>query len=638
MVGKSLRKNFPGIYLIMKCAEIRKKIQDFQSGTCSLSLYREISSHLENCEECRKYENSLKKLLSVLKEQSPVEFPSVSSWERIENSIISTISKDPVPVSKSKFKQFFLSEQKMIAAAALILFTVTCIWTVIKVTNNQDTTVAYETEEQHSYPKLVNTIGSVSVVNDNEEAYDKSNGLTIQTNNSSKTNVLLDKKTSISINNNTVCKIDKLSSDTQFVSLRTGNVMASVGKRERKQKFRINTPNAYCEVVGTKFEVSYSDTVSKKGVTRLSVYEGIVVFGTGLNNSVAVNAGYCIEAVGGTLGKPVQISVNENSVKNKFTIISEPSNAIVNINGKKAGLTPLLLDIDSGDCLVNVYKNGFLAWEKRIDFAKCDSETLNVKLFEMNKKSTDQWAAVSVSDSGSINKATALINAEKYDSALIVLNKIVSGSKTSPETKVLALTKISYCQSSLGRHDRAVAALMKIADGAYTDEQKGSALFRIAAIRKDMMRNYDGAIEVLRRYLREYPNGIWIEEAGFSLAELLVVKGYFADAAKVYESLIGKKVSAKNQEKLLYNLAQLYVQNLNDSTRALKTFTLLTEKFPKSIYSEDALFWKASCLFGMGRISQSFSEYENYLSIYPKGKWAEEIKIRLNRTTNVGAK
>ncbi|MDO5576117.1 MAG: FecR domain-containing protein, partial [Fibrobacter sp.] len=554
----------------MKCAEIRKKIQDFQSGTCSLSLYREISSHLEKCEECRKYESSLKKLLFVLKEQSPVEFPSEGSWERIENAVISTISKDPKPVSKNKFRQFFLSEQKMIAAAALVLFTVTCIWTVFKVTNKQDIAVALETEEQISYPKLVNTVGSISVVNDNEETYSKNNGLTIQTNNSSKTNVLLDKKTSISINNNTVCKIDKLSLDTQFVSLQTGNVMASVGKRERNQKFRINTPNAYCEVVGTKFEVSYSDTVSKKGVTRLAVYEGTVVFGTGSNNGVAVSAGYCIEAVGGTLGEPVQIAETGNAAKNKFTIISEPANAIVNINGKKAGLTPLILNIDTGDCLVNVYKNGFLSWEKHINLAKCDSETLKVKLLETSKKSTDQWA-VSVSDSGLINKATALINAEKYDSALVVLNTIVLSSKAAPETKVLALTKISYCQSSMGRHDRAVAALMKIADGAYTDEQKGSALFRIAAIRKDMMRNYDGAIEVLRRYFREYPNGIWIEEVGFSLAELLVVKGRFADAAGVYESLSGKKVSAKNQEKLLYNLAQLYVQNLNDSTRALKT-------------------------------------------------------------------
>src|SRR5690554_6234792 len=279
-------------------------------------------------------------------------------------------------------------------------------------------------------------------------------------------------------------------------------------------------------------------------------------------------------------------------------------------------------------------------WEKHLNLAKYEKDTIRIKLraalgiSEKSEKISDS----NTSDSVLINKVVELIDSENYDSALIVLNDIVCNSKTRRETKVLVLTKMAYCQSSMGRHDKAVEALLQIVNGRFSDDQKGSALFRIATIKKDQMHDYDGAVEALIKYFKDYSEGIWIEEVGFSLAELLVIKGMFNEAASVYEVLMEKEISIKGNVKILYNLAQLYLQHLKDNARALELFTLLDENFPGNIYSEDALFWRANCLFELGRITQSFNEYSNYLSNYPDGKWVEEIRIKLNRTETAGVK
>lgn len=625
----------------MKCTEIRKKIQDFLSGTCSLSLYREISSHLEKCEKCREYENNLKQLLSVLKKQSFVPLPTEAKWNNIEKSILNNLDNE------SNFSETRLPlcmfDWKRTAVAALLLISFVCILGITFGIRNYRKNVVSQTAEMSSYPKLVNTIGSVSVVNDTIKSGNsdlEKNGITIKTADSSMTNVLLNKRTTLSLDNNTVCRINKLSVDTQVVSLQQGNVLAKVGKRGREQKFRIETPNAFCDVVGTQFKVWYDDTALGKCVTRLAVYKGSVVFGVGLNKEVPVDSGYCIEAVGETLGEPVLINQNKDRLKNKIMVISEPDEAIVSINGNQAGLTPLSFVFEKGVYQIKVYKNGYSMWERHLNLAKYEKDTIRIKLrttldiSEKNEKIPDSNA----SDSVLINKVVKLIGSENYDSALIVLNNIVCNSKTRPETKVLALTKMAYCQSSMGRHDKAVEALLQIVNGRFSDDQKGSALFRIAAIKKDQMHDYDGAVEALNKYFKEYSEGIWIEEVGFSLAELLVIKGLFKEAASVYEVLRGKDVSIKGKVKILYNLAQLYVQHLNNNERALELFTLLDEKFPGNIYSEDALFWRANCLFELGRITQSFNLYNIYLSNYPDGKWIEEIRIKLNRTETAGVK
>lgn len=625
----------------MKCAEIRKKIQDFLSGTCSLSLYREISSHLEKCEKCREYENDLKKLLSVLKKQSFVSLPKEAKWNKIEKSIFNNLDNE-----SNLFENrlpLCVFDWKRTAVAALLLISFVCILGIPFGIRKYRKNVVSQTADVSSYPKLVNTIGSVSVVNDNiksENSDLEKNGITIKTADSSLTNVLLNKRTTLSLDNNTVCRINKLSIDTQIISLQQGNVLAKVGKRGREQKFRIETPNAFCDVVGTQFKVWYDDTAFGKCVTRLAVYKGSVVFGVGLNKEVPVDSGYCIEAVGETLGKPVLINKNKDRLKNKIMVISEPDEAIVSINGNKAGLTPLSFEFEKGVYQIKVYKNGYSMWEKHLNLAKYEKDTIRIKLrtalgiSEKSEKISDS----NTSDSVLINKVVELIDSENYDSALIVLNDIVCNSKTRRETKVLVLTKMAYCQSSMGRHDKAVEALLQIVNGRFSDDQKGSALFRIATIKKDQMHDYDGAVEALIKYFKDYSEGIWIEEVGFSLAELLVIKGMFNEAASVYEVLMEKEISIKGNVKILYNLAQLYLQHLKDNARALELFTLLDENFPGNIYSEDALFWRANCLFELGRITQSFNEYSNYLSNYPDGKWVEEIRIKLNRTETAGVK
>jgi TolA-binding protein len=81
-------------------------------------------------------------------------------------------------------------------------------------------------------------------------------------------------------------------------------------------------------------------------------------------------------------------------------------------------------------------------------------------------------------------------------------------------------------------------------------------------------------------------------------------------------------------ESVLYSLARIYSRDMQDCDKALSIYSQIESEFPNSNFAEDALFWKAECLFQLKRISQSVSAYKQYLTRYPDGKWVTEAQIR----------
>ena len=226
--------------------------------------------------------------------------------------------------------------------------------------------------------------------------------------------------------------------------------------------------------------------------------------------------------------------------------------------------------------------------------------------------------------------------AGNYREALVPLGKLFNNG--TPAIQAAALYKASTCHKYLCDYTTATALLQKIIAGNFPDDIRGNALFERASVYQNLLHDGSNALIDLRRYTREFRNGLWAEEASYSLAELLFQFQDYRQAAQEYQRYCNTFTKTNRTEKALYKLGIIYANNLSDPQNALKTFTRLILEFPQTQFSEDAVFWSADCLLRLGLTNRALNEFNTYVKRYPNGKWLTEAKTRLKRIETAEAR
>ena len=400
-----------------------------------------------------------------------------------------------------------------------------------------------------------------------------SDGAELTTGNKSSVDISTDHSI-LSLGESTVFKINSAKKDKQIFSLKKGNLAAKVSKRSPGQLFRIKTPNGFCEVVGTRFLVEVKNcTNSSQCHTKLTVQEGIVKFGNG-KDIIMVKAG-------------------DSAV----------------IEGEKL----LPGSAFKTDCKI---KDGLIPATDSV-FAK----SLNV---------------FSGQTGSEYQKADALLDCGQINAALTLFGQLSQNRKTPKQVQVAALNKAAVCCKLLGDNSGALDNYNKVINGNFTKNQKESAFFQTALVKYNDIHDFEGAEAALKIYINRYQDGLWIEDAYNTLAELLFLSRKYPEAAQIYDAFISKFSNNRQREKALYELARIYSRDLKDYHKAIATFSRLLKEYPNSQFTEDALFWSADCRYNQGLISESIKNYENYLSRFPQGKWVSEAKLRLYKKESAG--
>ena len=225
------------------------------------------------------------------------------------------------------------------------------------------------------------------------------------------------------------------------------------------------------------------------------------------------------------------------------------------------------------------------------------------------------------------------INTGKYNDALLQLQQLIKSNSISPVTRAAALNKASLCLKNTGNYTGAVSMLSKIiTNSSYPVNERGFALFQRATIQKTLLHNLQAAISDFNQYVIDFPNGIWVEEALYSTAELYYLINDFKNAAPEFQKYCDHYKDAGFQhEKALYTLGTIYSHHLSDFNRARSTFTRLLQEYPNSRYTEDVVFWNADCLLRQGHASRALMEFTNYIKRYPSGKWQLDAVNRLKK-------
>ena len=79
---------------------------------------------------------------------------------------------------------------------------------------------------------------------------------------------------------------------------------------------------------------------------------------------------------------------------------------------------------------------------------------------------------------------------------------------------------------------------------------------------------------------------------------------------------------------IAFNLAQLFRQQTEDLSDALKYYEFVIEHFPESSYHEDAMYWAGWCVVQKQLNKPDNRFFKEYIKNYPDGTWRSVITER----------
>ncbi|MBN1308804.1 MAG: FecR domain-containing protein [Chitinispirillaceae bacterium] len=573
-------------------------------------------------------------------------------WQSIHRSVLAAVSslpqKKPVILSMPVFTLFHSKYMPISALAALIVIA------LISFTSLRFPGYFRKQEllgsSNEIYPKVIAINGNAfsrDVETGNttspEPVYNDVTippGRSIETDHNASLQIQVDKRSTIQVGRNSNFSVAACAPKKTILKLINGDLVAQVGKRTPDELFRIETPNAFCEVIGTRFNVTTQhDEFRDRFITALTVHEGTVRFGSD-EARLYVEAGHSVAIFGDSLGIPTSSNdplihqLQQEPGRGLFAITSKPSEALVLIDGIPSGFTPLSGSAPFGKHTVTCLKKGYSRWTGTLEVDAHAKTDLTLSFSAETQPQTNtapMLAANTTLDDTHLLKATELMIAGNYKEALIPLRTIFDNTDLSPAICASALNKASTCHKYLRNYTTAVEMLGRIIEGRFSNDDRGNALFERATIYQTLLHDANSALNDFRRYTQEFRDGIWAKEAFFSAAELFYLMQDYKQAAREYLNYCDNAENTSRCEKALYRVAMIYSNTLSEPQRAFNAFTRLLLEFPHTSYAEDAVFWSADCLLRMGVTNRALNEFKKYIQRYPDGKWLTAAKTRLKR-------
>ncbi len=643
----------------MNCKYVQSHIQQYIDQAIDSPHAEAIGRHISQCNVCKHEYQSYTKLISLLK---TTDYPRLKEeeWQNIHKKVMNTISSLPQKkkiVSISFFSLFDASSIPLRALAALFVIGLISLAVFVIPGRLHIGKSSVTIVKEESYPRVVALNGNVYTLQEsNGQSLSKDTvkgdvvlqpGKLLETDLNASAHIKVDNNSVIKVGQHSRFIIKDCASNKMIVKLTNGDMAASIGKRSQDQLFRVETPNAFCEVIGTRFNIATQhDDFRDRYITTLRVEEGTVKFGCE-KSQVFITEGSAIAVFGDSLGIPTSIDdplinqLTKEPGRGIFTITSTPSEALVLIDGIPSGFTPLYGSAPFGVHTVILIKKGFIRSRNTIVINAHQKAEMNIVLKQGFQPSTDSatvLASGSTLDNQLLIKATEQMIAGNYEEALEPLEKLINNENISPDIKAAAIYKAVTCNKYLNRYSVAVDLLKQLIEGNYSDDIRSNALFERASIYKNLLYDIPKASADFRNYTRNFKDGIWAEEALYSLAELLLQLQEYSEAAQIYKNYCDTYKKTDRTENSLYKLGIIYVNNLSEPQKALQTFNRLILEFPDTRFYEDAVFWSADCLLRLGLANRAIREFNAYIKRYPQGKWLTEVKRRLQKIETAEAR
>lgn len=206
--------------------------------------------------------------------------------------------------------------------------------------------------------------------------------------------------------------------------------------------------------------------------------------------------------------------------------------------------------------------------------------------------------------------AVSLYYLENYSAALEYLNELMALSPGFERDRVnYYLAEIYFAKENYKE-----ALLRFKAIETESEEIKRLALYGKAYCYFNLG-DYDNAALQFSEFLRIYPNDKRSVDAKLRLADSYFGSKNFTASSKVYRDLFSSKGLPLDDPYAYYQFAQaLYKSGKNE--KAIKEFTNLQKKFPKSSYADVSLYTIGWIHFQNSEFSRAIDEYRSVLQTY----------------------
>ncbi|OGS37626.1 MAG: hypothetical protein A2293_16505 [Elusimicrobia bacterium RIFOXYB2_FULL_49_7] len=623
------------------------------------------------------------RLLSLLKGMTPPD-KSDNEWLTLENRLMSDLARLPrktLPLNPKQLLTFFVRPfPKPVMILSLLLLIGATVFLSIR---NRE-------QETLNHARIFALQGDVEYSVQASSAVDHpkwnsallrqpiSKGLSFRLPKQGDLAVCLDSSTGWRLLENSHLSIVRSDQKQIELYLGKGTIFCKVAKRKPGERFIVTTPNAICEVVGTRFKVEATE-VEGKPYTLLTVIEGVVAMrrlsdkGPGL-----MVAAHTMAAIQGD--RPfTSPSIDSASLQREMALLeampnpaaekrtsgflqisSEPVGATVMINGKPSGHTPFSIEKSAGEQTLSVTSPGYTGWHRTLQLTK--NSTLNehvvlqkitfLKLLknmntptplplleELYAENTDptQFTSDQPGNASLLCREYQVgldkIQIGNYSVALSTFETLRQKGLRLPADRIQLLEQIARCYRGLNDYSSCLATLSEIFNLTENPVKKDNLLWEMASLRAFYLSDYAAVEKDLNDYISLFPQGLWIQEARLRLAEIRYLLRKPMEAAEAYESYLAGAPEGTASEKAMYNLAFLLSHDLNNCEEAIRWYGRQMADYPGGLFLEDAIFWRADCLERLDRRADATREYQHYLSAYPNGRWKNATMERLE---NIG--
>jgi TolA-binding protein len=176
---------------------------------------------------------------------------------------------------------------------------------------------------------------------------------------------------------------------------------------------------------------------------------------------------------------------------------------------------------------------------------------------------------------------------------------------STPEQKDIALFRRAEIQFFKHRFDSALTLLQPLTQNLKADETNDALLLRFFITENmlqftDALKSYARAELLTRRNrLSEaaaeltalvdlYPNAPLADDAMMAVASNLTRLQRYRDALIVYNTLFEEYPVSSEKEKAYFRIGELYQYHLDDRMKAIEAYTVILEKYPFSLFSDEA--------------------------------------------------
>jgi len=176
---------------------------------------------------------------------------------------------------------------------------------------------------------------------------------------------------------------------------------------------------------------------------------------------------------------------------------------------------------------------------------------------------------------------------------------------------------LAVCRYRLREFDKAVEQLRRVLQDAKFD-QRDEALAVLGHCELSQ-NHYDPAVTAFDELLAKYPGSKQTELATLSRAQVLYLAGKYADSVNACQGYLSRYPEGSSRADALYFLG-LAQRGMNQNDAAVGSLAQLLQTYPDSVHKIDALLVSGQALEAAGKLDQAVDAYRQMLAAAPDSR------------------